>query len=385
MHRAGWTPGCRYVALEQQKFLCGRLRRPFAANSLGATCFVGVFSQIDVRELPLSSAQRYRICVQRVKPESQICHFRPPTPMDSEILDGSTNGHGRGMRPLVFGEVLFDLFPERSVLGGAPFNVAWSLRKFGLDPLMVTAVGQDPQGASIRARMELCGMDTDGLQVCADRPTGRVEIQLEEGQPRYDIVRDQAYDFIESPDLANRKDDFALLYHGSLAWRSERSRTTLRNLISTSKLARFVDVNVRQPHFELAWLEELLPGASWVKVNDDELAMIAGSSVEAQEEIAQAVGILSRRFGPAVYFVTAGSHGAYLVQGDDVHFQPAPKPPRLQDTVGAGDAFAAMAIEGIIVVRELTTTIRRSVEFAARVCSIPGATSEETSLYTEIT
>ncbi|MEM7234470.1 MAG: hypothetical protein AAF517_19985, partial [Planctomycetota bacterium] len=43
------------------------------------------------------------------------------------------------VRPVVFGEVLFDRFPDgRSILGGACFNVAWNLRGLGLDPLFVS-------------------------------------------------------------------------------------------------------------------------------------------------------------------------------------------------------------------------------------------------------
>ena len=35
----------------------------------------------------------------------------------------------------VFGEVLFDVFPDgKQVLGGAPFNVAWHLQAFGIAP-----------------------------------------------------------------------------------------------------------------------------------------------------------------------------------------------------------------------------------------------------------
>ena len=36
-------------------------------------------------------------------------------------------------RAIIFGEVLFDTFPDgTAVLGGAPFNVAWHLQGFGL-------------------------------------------------------------------------------------------------------------------------------------------------------------------------------------------------------------------------------------------------------------
>ena len=43
------------------------------------------------------------------------------------------NHHINHTRPVVFGEVLFDCFPDGSrVLGGAPFNVAWHCQAFWL-------------------------------------------------------------------------------------------------------------------------------------------------------------------------------------------------------------------------------------------------------------
>ena len=61
-------------------------------------------------------------------------------------------------RPCIFGEVLFDHFPDgRRVLGGAPFNVAWHLRAFGEVPLLVSRIGHDPDGAAVvfDSRLEL--------------------------------------------------------------------------------------------------------------------------------------------------------------------------------------------------------------------------------------
>ena len=57
-------------------------------------------------------------------------------------------------RPWIFGEVLFDCFPDGSrVLGGAPFNVAWHLQALGLEPLFLSRVGRDAAGREIRTAM----------------------------------------------------------------------------------------------------------------------------------------------------------------------------------------------------------------------------------------
>jgi sugar/nucleoside kinase (ribokinase family) len=57
-------------------------------------------------------------------------------------------------RPCIFGEVLFDHFPDgKRVLGGAPFNVAWHLQAFGEAPRFISRVGDDAEGDEIRTAM----------------------------------------------------------------------------------------------------------------------------------------------------------------------------------------------------------------------------------------
>ena len=75
-------------------------------------------------------------------------------------------------RPLVFGEVLFDCFPDGAeVLGGAPFNVAWHLQGFGQEPLFVSRIGDDIRGNQIRAAMSDWGMSLSGLQLDTSHAT----------------------------------------------------------------------------------------------------------------------------------------------------------------------------------------------------------------------
>ena len=51
---------------------------------------------------------------------------------------------------VIFGEVLFDDFPDGAVLGGAPFNVAWHLQAFGLHPVVISRTGNDAQRDQMR-------------------------------------------------------------------------------------------------------------------------------------------------------------------------------------------------------------------------------------------
>ena len=99
---------------------------------------------------------------------------------------------------MVFGEVLFDRFPDGNVvLGGAPFNVARHLQAFGREPLMISRVGNDALGRNIRQAMEDWSMTLRGLQLDSQHPTGTVDVSFHADEPSYDIVDQRAYDFID--------------------------------------------------------------------------------------------------------------------------------------------------------------------------------------------
>jgi len=98
--------------------------------------------------------------------------------------------------PVIFGEVLFDYFLDdgNMVLGGAPFNVAWNLQAMGLAPHLVSRVGDDALGGRIFRAMETWGMDLSGVQGDDSFPTGEVRVSVKDGEPRFEITADRAYD-----------------------------------------------------------------------------------------------------------------------------------------------------------------------------------------------
>lgn len=287
-----------------------------------------------------------------------------------------------GRTPVIFGEVLFDCFPDgRRVLGGAPFNVAWNLRGLGLAPFFVSAVGDDDLGHQVRQSMEAWDMDQRGLETLAEYPTGQVAVSLSDGQPSYEIRTDQAYDHAPVPDLKSLGDRPGLLYHGSLIFRNEAARSSLSDLIKNSGLPRFVDINIRRPHFDEAWMPELLGGATWIKINDEELEQLSGVTINGRDTIRSAIDRMRQRYGDATFLVTCGAKGAYVVQEDRFDHVAAPPPTKIQDTVGAGDSFAAALIAGILRDKALPDAMADAVRLASRVCGLNGATTTDSSIY----
>jgi fructokinase len=152
--------------------------------------------------------------------------------------------------PVIFGEVLFDCFPDGAqVLGGAPFNVASHLAAFGAAPVFVSSVGGDALGDQIERAMAKRGMSRLGLQRDPLHGTGSVQVRLVDGEPSYDIVADRAYDQIQAAALPTLPVG-GLLYHGSLALRGETSAAALQALCEQTDAAVFLDVNLRDPWWD---------------------------------------------------------------------------------------------------------------------------------------
>jgi fructokinase len=278
----------------------------------------------------------------------------------------------------IFGEVLFDCFPDgREVLGGAPFNVAWHLQAFRQSPVFVSSVGDDDAGRHISEAMEGWGMSLDGLQVDSGHPTGRVSVSLEGGEPSYEIVADSAYDFIASDALPEV--DAGLIYHGSLALRNKASKEALRTLKSQAAGAPvFVDVNLRAPWWQRDSVLELLNDADWAKLNGDELALLGDGGAD---EIASAERFRTTH-GLHGLVLTRGAAGALALEegGEPVEVRPGPVA-EVVDAVGAGDAFASILILGIRLGWPLAATLERAQDFASELVQRRGATVSDPGFY----
>jgi fructokinase len=271
----------------------------------------------------------------------------------------------------VFGEVLFDHFPDgRRVLGGAPFNVAWHLQAFGQAPCFISRVGDDPQGEAVRRAMQDWGMRTDHLQLDMQRPTGSVEVRFSDGEPDYEIVEDCAYDAIA---VVDKPLECRLLYHGTLALRETRSRRAVQQLRGAAAGVIFVDVNLRPPWWSREEVLEMLAGADWVKLNSDELGQLQSAADTAT---------LIADYGLTGVVLTHGAEGAEIITatGEHIGIEPAAAV-EVVDTVGAGDGFSAVMILGLANGWPLQTTVQRAQAFAAGLVGHRGATVSDARFY----
>ena len=290
--------------------------------------------------------------------------------------------HGK---PIIYGEVLFDIFPDdRKILGGAPFNVGWHLQGFNLAPLIISRVGRDIEGQDVLDAMKDWGLDTRGIQRDAVFPTGGVEITMQGTDHQFDIRAEQAYDHVDYELLTEsiRDQHLSLIYLGSLIIRNQASRETLERLLREKNLPVFVDINLRDPWWDAATVNGILSRARWAKLNDEELATIIPGTVQSEEQdLIRAANEALSRFELDAIVVTRGAEGAFITTPDGTVGGKPPPVEHLVDTVGAGDAFCAVTLFGLHAGWSASEIIGRALAFAAEICKQRGATAANRQLY----
>ncbi|MFA6051113.1 MAG: carbohydrate kinase [Methylobacter sp.] len=278
----------------------------------------------------------------------------------------------------IFGEVLFDQFPDgQQVLGGAPFNVAWHLQAFDQNPCFVSRVGADPMGEAIRRAMLDWGMNVDNVQTDPDYPTGAVKVNIHNGEPDYEILADQAYDFIAADQL-RLANEVSVIYHGTLALRHHVSRKALDELKARHSGKVFVDVNLREPWWQAEAVSRYVSGADWVKLNHHELMHLAPQ----QGAIEETMRLFLARHKLEVLVVTCGSQGAMAVNnaGQFAEVSPAGNL-SVVDTVGAGDGFSAVLLLGLQYGWPLQLIMDRAQSFASALVTRQGGTVQDLGFY----
>ena len=298
--------------------------------------------------------------------------------------------NSRNNQVAILGEVLFDCFPDgKRILGGAPFNVAWNLQGFGTNSLFLSSIGNDSDGKEILDRMERWNISRSGVSVSNSLPTGTVSVSIgEDGEPRYEINSDVAYDQFSSERCEQelRRHPPRIFYNGSLSFRTQENRKCLASLRVNHNLHRFVDLNLREPWVDRDWLPLIIGDCQWLKLNADELSWLAKTSIDPTSEVSiraaiKAIDTATPFAKPGIYLVTCGESGAWWIDDEVCIHKPAVKINNFVDSVGAGDAFTAATIHGIIEGHSPGELLELAVRFAAKTCSLQGATTDEESHY----
>lgn len=277
---------------------------------------------------------------------------------------------------LCFGEMLWDRLPSGSKPGGAPMNVALHLKRFGLEPLFASRVGDDEAGKELIAFLKQNSLKTGLIQRGKTLPTSEVIVQLDsEGTPDYEICEPVEWDNIAlTPKLAAKAEEAGVIVFGSLAARSEITRQTLMSLLNT-KAYRILDVNFRPPYDRREIVELLMSKTDFVKMSIGEMETIAGWLNLTWYDEESASREIANYYGLSGVCTTRGDKGASLLIRGHYYEHPGYKV-KVADTVGAGDAFLAALIYGFISHKTPEEALNLACATGALVASKEGATPE---------
>lgn len=268
------------------------------------------------------------------------------------------------------GEILWDVFPDKSILGGAPANFAYNAGQLGHETYIVSAIGKDELGEGIKNLLKEKGLKHIIEEV--DYPTGTVSITLDsQGVPNYTIHENVAWDnmpYTSTMEELARKADAVCF--GTLSQRSAVSKESVRKFLKAmpKDSLKIFDINLRQNFYTKEIVDESLQLATSLKINEDEVKAISVlySLKEKSEE--GVCKYLLNKYDLELVILTKGTDGSHIFTQQETSYQPTLKI-EVADTVGAGDSFTAAFAASYMNGDKITEAHKLATEVSAYVCT----------------
>lgn len=271
------------------------------------------------------------------------------------------------------GEIVWDIFGETTVLGGAPLNVAYHLSKLSHEVKLISRVGSDDLASATLNKISDLGLSVETVQQDGILPTGKVIVTIgQDNEPSFDIIAPAAWDAIDTKYLDCIKLKKYHLVFGTLAQRSQKSRDTIRSLWENADIT-FYDVNLRPPFTPEEIVLDSLAAANVVKLNDNELQKVADWSRLPPGSLKDRSRSFFSRYNLLALVVTLGESGAFVISDDGLFEHPG-YPTKVVDTVGAGDAFFAAFIDNVLHRKDWQTCLDAANRRGAYIAGCQGAT-----------
>ncbi len=269
------------------------------------------------------------------------------------------------MSVLSFGELLIDFVAlEMGVTvgdasgfvkapGGAPANVAAAVARLGYASAFMGQVGDDPFGHHLAGVLAAESVDISGLTYSSEARTALAFVSnTADGDRSFMFYRHPSADMLMTPDNINTSliDACDVFHHGSITFIREPVSSALRLALDcTVKAGKFIsyDPNLRLPLWESAAAAKagMLAGmdyANLLKISDEELEFLTGG-----DDVAPLW-----RDRMEMICVTYGPKGAVVHLKDGSKFEHGGYSVKATDTTGAGDAFVAAMLIGLLEHRD---------------------------------
>ncbi|OCG05869.1 carbohydrate kinase family protein [Gilliamella apis] len=276
---------------------------------------------------------------------------------------------------VAIGEFLWDCLPNGKKIGGAAANFCYHAKSAGANAILVSAIGDDDNGRELREQIEKLQIPQQ-IQISANYPTGTVLVKLDSaGKPTYDIVNPVAWDDIQLTDQLLeliQQDDLDAIYFGSLIQRNIHNHELLQKIVNhrSQRSKIIVDINLRQNHYNNATLLLCIEHANILKLNDEELPIVA-DLLKIKADPQALFNYLNEHYQLELLIYTCGSEGSHLITKNEQNHCSAEKITPI-DTVGAGDSFMAISSVLYLKGKQLQEINSKANHIAAYVCTQSG-------------
>ncbi|MBG6111527.1 fructokinase [Flavobacterium sp. CG_23.5] len=279
---------------------------------------------------------------------------------------------------IAFGEVLMDCLPDKNVIGGAPFNVAIHLKRFGNQVTFISKIAKDDFGNEIFDFAKNENIE-QGISFDKNHPTGFVSVKFIENEPHYTIETEKAWQYIEYVAIDKPVDVFI---YGSLALYFEKNQTTFLQYKTENPSAIFVcDLNLRGDFYSETTINFCLSNTTILKVNDDEWMYLKEIFKQSTDD--QLLDYLKNSFSIIKIIRTQSKKGA-LVYWDNTIIQESTQMVSdnlFKDAIGAGDGFLACFLNSYFKENDVQKALKNSLIFAAKICQFSGAIPSNKTIY----
>jgi fructokinase len=279
---------------------------------------------------------------------------------------------------IVFGEVLMDCLPEENLIGGATFNVAVHLKRFGNQVTFISRIGNDAFGKAIFEFAKNENIEK-GIAIDANHPTGAVRVAFVGQEPHYTIEAEKSWQFMEYRPLDKPIDVFV---YGSLALYFEKNQTAFLKYKKENPKAIFVcDLNFRGDFYSEKSINLCLSNATILKVNEDEWGYL--KEIYQLSSDNELVEYLKENFGLMKIIRTQSKEGAMVYWDDAIIKESAVRvsAESFKDAIGAGDSFLSSFLNSYLKDNEVQKALQKALLFGAKICQFTGAIPNDTSIY----
>jgi sugar/nucleoside kinase (ribokinase family) len=257
--------------------------------------------------------------------------------------------------------------------GGCAANVAIALGKLGILPRVCGRIGDDAFGELVERELRVRGIDTTGILPTPAQGTSKTVIVPIAGEDRRFIHTFGANAALTAGDIGAAALDTAEVVYigGYLILPGLHEQELAPRLREARARGTTVVLDVAAPAGKEPTLEgvsTLLPLTDYFVPNVDEARALTGES----EPPRQAERLIEH--GAQRVLIKLGSQGVYIRDGNTT-FEMAAPPVSVVEPSGAGDAFAAGLILGILEGWELERMVRFASVIGASACTALGCSA----------